>query len=150
MKPQIPRKGNYLSALPEHVRLQINCKLRDGWRHCAVAEWLLTQKANRDIPEHLLKAGDPYALIWTRRAHSEKVVQENSRMTITRWSQGPYRDWRAEQPKLRVPFGTPRAIKKAFRALYEELQGNHHALNLLERLRRAVRRGLGEVGSPPR
>ncbi|MGD0059882.1 MAG: hypothetical protein ABSD58_10735 [Verrucomicrobiia bacterium] len=150
MKPQIPRKVNYLSALPEHVQLEINCKLRDGWRHSAIAEWLLTQKADCDIPEHLLKAGDPYALIWTRRAHSEGVVQENCRMTITRWSHSAYQDWRAEQPKLHVPFGTPRAIKKAFRALYEELQGNHHALNLLERLRRAVRRGLGEVGSPPR
>jgi kynureninase len=150
MKPQIPRKGNYLSALPEHVRLQINCKLRDGWRHCAIAEWLLTQKADRDIPEHLLKTGDPYALIWTRRAHGEEVVQENCRMTITRWCHGPYQEWCAEQPKPQVPLGTPRAIKIAFRTLYEEIRDNHQAVNLLERLRRAVRRGLGEGGSPPR
>jgi hypothetical protein len=130
--------------------LLINCKLRDGWRECAIAEWLLTQKADRDIPEHLLKAGDPYALIWTRRAHSEEAVRENCRATINRWRHGPYQDWRAQQPGPRVPFGTPRAIKKAFRTLYEEIQDNHHALNLLERLRRAVRRGLGEVESPPR
>jgi len=150
MKPQVPRKGNYISVLPEHVRLEINCKLRDGWRHRSVAEWLLTQKADRDIPEHVLKAGDPYALIWRRRARNEAVVQENCRTAITRWSHGPYRDWRAAQPKPRVPFGAPRAIKIAYRALYEEVRDNPRALRLLDRLRRAVRRGLGEVESPPR
>ena len=63
MKVSIPRVRNYLLPLPAHVKLAVNQKLRDGWRHRTVSDWLFAQIADRDIPEYLLKAGDPYALI---------------------------------------------------------------------------------------
>jgi len=61
---------------------------------------------------------------------------------IGRWWRGPYRDWLALQPKPFVRPTTPKAVKIAFRALAEELKDNRKAMNLLARLRRAVRRAM--------
>ena len=121
------------------LRLQINCKLRDGWQHRDVSEWLLTQRADCDLPELLLKTGDPYALIWRRSSRDEDMVHENCRATISRWFRGAYQDWLASQPKPYVPPpDTPRTVKKAFAALREELKGNPRARILLRRLYDAV------------
>jgi len=43
---------------------------------------------------------------------------------------------------MSVPPRSPRAIRLAFRALAEEIQDNHKAMNLLARLRRAVRKAI--------
>ncbi|HVM59686.1 MAG TPA: hypothetical protein VMV72_02375 [Verrucomicrobiae bacterium] len=50
--------------------------------------------------------------------------------------------WLAGQPEMSVPPRSPRAIRLAFRALAEEIQDNHKAMNLLARLRRAVRKAI--------
>ena len=147
MKPLIPRRRNYLPALPEHIRLQINCKLRDGYLHYTVSEWLLSQRADRDIPELLLKTGDSYALIWRRTARDEYMMHENCRSTISHWFRGPYQDWLAQQPKPVAPPDAPRAIKIAFRALTAEIKDNPNALKALRRLRDAVRSAV--VGRAP-
>jgi hypothetical protein len=128
-----------VAVLPEPIRLEINCKLRDGWRQEAIAGWLLSQTADRDIPELCLQKGDCYAALWLRRARAPEVILENCRTVITRWSAGPYRDWLARQPQPFVPGRAPRAIKLAFRALAEEIKGNRKAMNLLARLSRTVR-----------
>ena len=82
-----------LSALPAHVRAEINRKLYDGWQFETVAEWLFAQKADRDIPDLDLKTGDPFALIWTRHARNEKTALETCRYRISRWYRTWYRDW---------------------------------------------------------
>ena len=139
MTSRKPRGKHCLRALPEPIRLEINCKLRDGWRHEAVAEWLLAERADRDIPEHFLKAGEPYGLIWRRRAHSEGVVETNCCRVICRWSHGPFQDWLNAQPKPYIPpRDAPRRVKKAFAELREELRDNRRARRLLRRLYDAV------------
>ncbi|HVM59685.1 MAG TPA: hypothetical protein VMV72_02370 [Verrucomicrobiae bacterium] len=82
------RKRDYVAVLPEPVRLAINCRLRDGWRHEAIAEWLLSQTADRDIPELGLQKGDCYAALWLRRALAPEVTRDNCRTVISRWSHG--------------------------------------------------------------
>ena len=116
--------------------------LRDGWRQDAIVGWLFGQTADRDIPEHLLKKGERYGLIWLRRARDERVARVNCRTVIGRWWRGPYQDWLARQPKPFVRPPTPKAVKIGFRALAKELKGNRRAMNLLARLNRAVRRAM--------
>ena len=138
-----PKRRDFVVALPEPVRVEINCMLRDGWRQDAIVDWLFGQTADRDVPVHLLKKGDRYGLIWLRKTHNdERVARANCRTVIGRWWRGPYRDWLALQPKPFVQPPTPRAVKIAFRALTEELKDNRKAMNLLARLARAVRRAI--------
>jgi hypothetical protein len=94
-RPRTPRSR--LSALPAHVRAEINRKLYDGWQFMTVAEWLFAQKADRDIPDLDLKTGDPFSLIWTRAACNEKTALETCRYRISRWYRTWYRDWLAEE-----------------------------------------------------
>ena len=137
-----PRQRDFVAALPEPVQVEINCMLRDGWRQDAIVEWLFGQTADRDVPEHRLKKGERYGLIWLRKARDERVARVNCRTVIGRWWRGPYQDWLARQPKPFVRPPTPKAVKIGFRALAEELKGNRRAMNLLARLNRAVRRAM--------
>jgi hypothetical protein len=94
-RPRTPRSR--LSALPAHVRAEVNRKLYDGWQFMTVAEWLFAQKADRDIPDLDLKTGDPFSLIWTRVASNEKSALETCRYRISRWYRTWYQDWHREE-----------------------------------------------------
>ena len=134
MKVSIPKQRNYLSALPAHVQLAVNQKLRDGWRHRAVSDWLFAQIADRDIPEHLLKTGDPYALIWIRNARDPIVAQENCRTTVSHWFRGPYCDWLAEQPDITTDLRSRKVVEFALKVIWKAVENNPEAVALFNKL----------------
>jgi hypothetical protein len=139
MKVSIPRVRNYLLPLPAHVKLAVNQKLRDGWRHRAVSDWLFAQIADRDIPEHLLKAGDPYALIWIRNARDPIVAQENCRTTVSHWFEGYYyADWLAQQPDITTDFESQEVVDLALKVIWKKIEFNPKAVALFNKLRDIV------------
>lgn len=103
----MPKPRSKISALPSAVRTAINLKIQEGWRLVTIAEWLMPQIAPVDIPDLQLKAGEPYALIWSRGAESDETPSRHPDQSITpqrlceralsRWFTTAFPRWLHEQ-----------------------------------------------------
>ena len=85
------------AVLPQHVRVQLNRQLDDGWQYEQIRHWLFAEKADRDIPALDLRAGDPYALAWTRTIPDEKRLIRNFGIALSGWYHTHFQQWRQER-----------------------------------------------------
>lgn len=88
--------GN-IAMLPEAVRAQINRKMRDGWQYHTIKDWLFAERAEQDIPDLKLKAGEPYALVWTRATKQERTAHGTCTVALTKWYKNHYPEWVKEE-----------------------------------------------------
>lgn len=95
--PPIRTPRSYFAFLPPDVRAEINRKLYDGCRFRTVRDWLFAQKADRDIPDLNLKAGDSYSTVWLRASKSEGSARENCLRLVAHWHRTYYLDWLKER-----------------------------------------------------
>jgi len=79
--------------LPHAIRVEINRKMRDGWKYPTLAQWLFTQKAEQEIPDLDLKKGDSYSLVWLRSSKSASQAQFCVERCLSRWFRTHYREW---------------------------------------------------------
>jgi hypothetical protein len=86
-----------IAMLPEAVRGQINRKIRDGWQYHTIKDWLFGQRADQDIPDLKLKAGELYALAWTRATKNERTAHGTCTVALTKWYKNHYPEWLKEQ-----------------------------------------------------
>ena len=93
----MPKPRSKISSLPSAVRTAINLKIQEGWRLTTIADWLLPQIAPVDIPDLQLKAGEPYALIWSRDADQSITPQRLCERALSRWFNTAYTRWVREQ-----------------------------------------------------
>jgi hypothetical protein len=70
-------------AMPLELRIQINCRLRDGWQLQRIALWLFDERK--------------LAGLWQPKGLRGKDIREHALSVccydLARWFQGPYRDW---------------------------------------------------------
>ena len=85
-----------ISMLPGHIREEINRQMYDGWRLHTIRKWLFAQKADRDIPDLDLKAGDFYELYWARSGKNRERVEINCFVTLYKWQHKGYPEWLVE------------------------------------------------------
>lgn len=86
-----------ISMLPEGVRTEINRRLCEGSRLHTIREWLFAQKAEHDVPDLDLKAGDCYSLVWTRASKSEEHAGRAFQQGLSNWFHTQYQAWLKEQ-----------------------------------------------------
>jgi len=86
-----------IARLPEHLREEINRKIRSGWSYPMICDWLFAQNAEADVPALNLKAGDPYSLVWTRDGKDLPTAQFNFRCRLSKWYHNHYLTWLRDQ-----------------------------------------------------
>jgi len=90
-----------IGMLPHTVRTEINNRLRDGARQDSVAKWLFTQRAERDVPDLGVKAGESYEAAWSRDTQKTGTVAlKNCRHSLSAWYRGRYQKWLEGQERL--------------------------------------------------
>jgi hypothetical protein len=87
------------ALLPQPLREQLNRRLDDGCQYEEIRAWLFAQTADRDIPALNLKAGEPYALAWTRSTPDEHKLIRNFGVALSAWYHSHFQHWRDEQSK---------------------------------------------------
>jgi hypothetical protein len=93
----VNRARSKIAMLPEDVRAQINRKIRDGWKYGTIRDWLFLQHTEQDIPDLGLKAGECFALAWTRDAKDERANRHSCISALSYWFKHRYPGWLAEQ-----------------------------------------------------
>ena len=97
MTKHLRKASGKLAMLPVAVRTEINTRLREGTRYPTIIRWLFAQKAERDIPDLGLTAGEPYSLAWRRNCKSLEAAQRQCRKGLSIWFSTYYREWLREE-----------------------------------------------------
>lgn len=93
----MPKSRSKISALPSAVRTAINLKIQEGWRLTTIADWLMAETAPVDIPDLQLKAGEPYALVWSRESDQSITPHRLCERGLSHWHMNSYPRWEREQ-----------------------------------------------------
>jgi hypothetical protein len=93
----MPKSRSKISSLPSVVRTAINLKIQEGWRLTTIADWLMAETAPVDIPDLQLKAGEPYALLWSRESDQAISPHRLCERALSHWHQNSYPRWEREQ-----------------------------------------------------
>jgi hypothetical protein len=93
----MPKSRSKISALPSAVRTAINLKIQEGWRLTTIADWLMAETAPVDIPDLQLKAGESYALVWSRESDQSISPHRLCERGLSHWHMNSYPRWVREQ-----------------------------------------------------
>jgi hypothetical protein len=93
----MPKSRSKISALPSAVRTAINLKIQEGWHLTTIADWLMAETAPVDIPDLQLKAGEAYALVWSRESTQSISPHRLCERGLSHWHMNSYPRWEREQ-----------------------------------------------------
>ncbi len=93
----MPKSRGKISAMPSAIRTSINLKIQEGWRLTTIADWLMSETAPVDIPDLQLKAGESYALLWSRESDQAISPHRLCERALSHWHQNSYPRWEREQ-----------------------------------------------------
>jgi hypothetical protein len=62
-----------------------------------IADWLMAETAPVDIPDLQLKAGEPYALVWSRESDQSITPHRLCERGLSHWHMNSYPRWEREQ-----------------------------------------------------